>query len=170
MRSSAVEAPTEDLRLAGVRRGAHPVGSCAAVRLEPPVSASTRVMPRHGRSSADPTTERSESYDRAIAEHDAFQWFVGIDWGTAAHVVNTSDVTGKFTEERTVKHTSDGLAQFVDWLTEMSGGRLDQVAVAIEIPRGALVELWWSGGGGVRGESETTRSVPGSVQCRRREG
>ena len=73
-------------------------------------------------------------------EHDAFQWFVGIDWGTAAHVVNASDVTGKFTEERTVKHTSDGLAQFVDWLTEMSGGRLDQVAVAIEIPRGALVE------------------------------
>jgi transposase len=74
-------------------------------------------------------------------EHDAFQWFVGIDWGTAEHVVNTSDVTGKFTDERTVKHTSDGLAQFVDWLTEVSGGRLDQVAVAIEIPRGALVEL-----------------------------
>ena len=55
--------------------------------------------------------------------------------------MNTSDATGRFTDERTVKHTSDGLAQFVDWLTEVSGGRLDQVAVAIEIPRGALVEL-----------------------------
>lgn len=77
----------------------------------------------------------------ATNEHDAFQWFVGIDWGTAEHVVDTSDAAGSFTDERTVKHTSAGLAQFVDWLTEVSGGRLDQVAVAIEIPRGALVEL-----------------------------
>jgi transposase len=74
-------------------------------------------------------------------EQEAFRWFVGIDWGTAEHVVHTGDATGSFTDERTVKHTSDGLAQFVDWLTAMSGGRLDQVAVAIEIPRGALVEL-----------------------------
>ncbi len=74
-------------------------------------------------------------------EQATFQWFVGIDWGTAEHVVYLSDVTGRVLEERTVKHTSDGLAQFVDWLAEMSGGQLAQVAVAIEIPRGALVEL-----------------------------
>lgn len=77
----------------------------------------------------------------AASEQDTFRWFLGIDWGTAEHVVNLGDATGRLVEERTVKHTSDGLAQFVDWLTEMCGGQLAQVAVAIEIPRGALVEL-----------------------------
>jgi transposase len=77
----------------------------------------------------------------AVMEQDAFRWFIGIDWGTAEHVVNLGDATGRFLEERTVKHTSEGLAQLLDWLTEVSGGQLAQVAVAIEIPRGALVEL-----------------------------
>ena len=76
-----------------------------------------------------------------VMEQDAFRWWVGIDWGTAEHVVHLGDATGRFLEERTIKHTSDGLAQLVEWLTEVSGGQLAQVAVAIEIPRGALVEL-----------------------------
>ena len=76
-----------------------------------------------------------------VMEQDAFRWWVGIDWGTAEHVVDLGDATGRFLEERTIKHTSDGLAQLVEWLTEVSGGQLAQVAVAIEIPRGALVEL-----------------------------
>lgn len=77
----------------------------------------------------------------AAIEHDTFRWFLGIDWGTASHVVNLSDATGRVLEDRPVKHTSEGLAQLLDWLTEVSGGQLAQVAVAIEIPRGALVEL-----------------------------
>jgi transposase len=77
----------------------------------------------------------------AAMEQDEFRWFVGIDWGTAEHVVNTGTATGKFLWERTIPHTAAGLAQLLEWLTEVSGGQLAQVAVAIEIPRGAIVEL-----------------------------
>jgi transposase len=77
----------------------------------------------------------------AAMEQEEFRWFVGIDWGTAEHVVNTGTATGKFLWERPIPHTAAGLAQLLDWLTEVSGGQLAQVAVAIEIPRGALVEI-----------------------------
>ena len=77
----------------------------------------------------------------AAMEQEAFRWFGGIDWGTAEHVVNTGTATGTFLWERTIPHTAAGLAQLLDWLTEVSGGQLAQVAVAIEIPRGAIVEL-----------------------------
>jgi len=76
----------------------------------------------------------------AAMEQETFRWFVGIDWGTAEHVVNLADATGRLVEERTIKHTADGVAQLLDWLTAVSGDRLAEVAVAIEIPRGALVE------------------------------
>ena len=74
-------------------------------------------------------------------ESDEFRWFVGIDWGTAEHVVTVGDATGRVVEERPIKHTGAGLEQLLDWLTEVSAGQLAQMAVAIEIPRGAVVEL-----------------------------
>jgi transposase len=69
-----------------------------------------------------------------------FQWFGGIDWGTAQHVVNVGDATGGLVAERTVQHTPAGLTQFLDWLVELTGNQLARVAVGIEVPRGALVE------------------------------
>jgi transposase len=70
-----------------------------------------------------------------------FTWFVGIDWGTAQHAVDVGDAAGELVAEKTVDHTSTGLAQFVDWLAEMTDGQLARIAVGIEVPRGALVEL-----------------------------
>jgi hypothetical protein len=94
-------------------------------------------------------------------ESDEFRWFVGIDWGTAEHVVTVGDATGRVVEDRPIKHTGAGLEQLLDWLTEVSAGQLAQMAVAIEIPRGAVVELVVGARGrGVRGESQTTRSLP----------
>lgn len=74
-------------------------------------------------------------------EHDDFHWFVGIDWGTAEHEVETADVADSVVETRTVKHTGAGLAECLDWLTTVSDGQLGRIAVGIEVPRGALVEL-----------------------------
>jgi transposase len=71
----------------------------------------------------------------------AFEWFVGIDWGTAQHVVNIGNAAGEVVAERTVEHTGLELTRFVDWLAELAQGHLERVAVAIEVPRGALVEL-----------------------------
>jgi transposase len=76
-------------------------------------------------------------------KHDegTFKVFVGIDWGTAQHAVDVGDAAGQLLAEQTVEHTSAGLTRFVDWLAQLAGGALGEVAVAIEVPRGALVEL-----------------------------
>jgi transposase len=69
-----------------------------------------------------------------------FGWFVGIDWASVAHEVRALDATGNDLGRRSVPHTGAGLADLVDWLRELSGGRLAQVAVAIELTRGPVVE------------------------------
>ena len=69
-----------------------------------------------------------------------FEWFVGIDWGTASHEVQVLDAAGQLVAARTVEHTGAGLARFVDWMVTLTDGRLASVAVAVETPRGALVE------------------------------
>jgi len=77
----------------------------------------------------------------APVDQQAFRWFVGIDWGTAEHTVNVADASGQLVDERTIEHTSVGLGRFVDWLTQLAGAEMQSVAVAIEVPRGAVVEL-----------------------------
>src|SRR5215213_2383992 len=140
-RSSAVQAPDEDSRLARVRRGARPVGSCAAAEEEPSrASARTRVTKHHGRPTSTRLLRRAMSGAETGAPR-AFRWFVGIDWGTAEHAVYVTEAAGTFVAERKVPHTSVGLADFVDWLTAMTGAGLEPVAVAIEKPHGAVVEL-----------------------------
>lgn len=71
---------------------------------------------------------------------DDFGWFVGIDWGTATHEVRVFDVEGRLVGRRVVNHRQPELGQFVDWLDTLSQGDLSRVAVAIETPRGAVVE------------------------------
>jgi transposase len=70
-----------------------------------------------------------------------YRLFVGVDWATEAHQVCLIDPQRKILEERSVEHTGTALAQFVDWLTRVSGGDPSGTAVAIEIPRGAIVEI-----------------------------
>ena len=69
------------------------------------------------------------------------QWFVGIDWGSAAHEVCVLDRDGQVRERRQVKHTVTDLQTFVEALLARADGEATTVAVGIEVPRGALVEL-----------------------------
>jgi transposase len=69
------------------------------------------------------------------------QWFVGIDWAVAAHEVCVLDREGRVGEQRQVKHTATGLQALVDALLELAEGEPSRVAIGIEVPRGALVEL-----------------------------
>ena len=67
--------------------------------------------------------------------------FVGIDWATAAHEVCVLDREGRVCDRRTVQHTATALQALVDALLELAEGEPSRVAIGIEVPRGALVEL-----------------------------
>ena len=69
-----------------------------------------------------------------------FSLWVGIDWATEDHQVCGVDAKGKKLFEWKVPNSGEGIAAFADRLIEKAGGRADHVAVAIETPRGAIVE------------------------------
>lgn len=47
---------------------------------------------------------------------------------------------GKMILERTVPHSGSAISEFLDWLAEETSNAVDRVAVAIETPRGVIVE------------------------------
>ena len=69
------------------------------------------------------------------------EWFVGIDWAADAHDVCIVDRAGDIVERCDVKHTGPALQAFVDALRDRAQGAPARVAIGIEVPRGALVEL-----------------------------
>ncbi len=69
------------------------------------------------------------------------EWFVGIDWASQAHAVCILDRDGRICERREVKHTAVALQAFVEGLVARAAGDPARVAIGIEVPRGALVEL-----------------------------
>jgi transposase len=69
-----------------------------------------------------------------------FSLWVGIDWATVEHRVCAVDAKGKRLFEWKVPHSGEGITEFAERLIEKTGGRVDQIAVAIETPRGAIVE------------------------------
>ncbi len=73
-------------------------------------------------------------------EQPEYRFFVGVDWATEAHQVCVLDEKRKVVAERSVEHSGPGINQFLDWLTKLAEGDPGRVAVAIEIPRGAVVE------------------------------
>lgn len=68
-------------------------------------------------------------------------WFVGIDWGPQRHDVCIVDGAGQVVAQQQVDHTAAALQHFVDGLVARAAGDLSRVAIAIEVPRGAVVEL-----------------------------
>ena len=72
-------------------------------------------------------------------EDKEFDIWVGIDWGSEAHQVCVLGDGDSERAERTVEHSGRGLATLVDWLMEMATPV--RIAVAIEVPRGPVVEV-----------------------------
>jgi transposase len=71
----------------------------------------------------------------------AFRFFVGVDWGTATHRICVLDRQGSKIAERQVSHNGPGLHELLRWLQQQTGARPEQVAVAMEMPSGAVVEM-----------------------------
>ena len=69
------------------------------------------------------------------------EWFVGIDWASEAHMVCVLGREGRVCDERKVAHTATALHGFVDALMARAAGDPARVAIGIEVPRGAVVEL-----------------------------
>lgn len=67
--------------------------------------------------------------------------FVGVDWATEEHAVCALGADGGIIKEFVVKHSGPAIAGFADWLSARVDGDHQLVAVGIEIPRGAVVEM-----------------------------
>ena len=67
-------------------------------------------------------------------------WFVGVDWGCQKHQVCVTDAAGAVLGERAFEHGGAGLSEMADWLLSFAAGAAGAVGVAIETPRGPVVE------------------------------
>jgi transposase len=70
-----------------------------------------------------------------------YRRYVGIDWATQAHQMCVIDRDRNVLEERSFEHAGSAIGQCVEWLTRISDGDPSRMAVAIETPRGAIVEV-----------------------------
>jgi len=71
---------------------------------------------------------------------DIFAWYVGVDWGSAEHALCVMDATGTIVGRRTVLHNARDVQEALQWLRTRTGAEPAAVAIAIETPRGVLVE------------------------------
>jgi transposase len=71
---------------------------------------------------------------------EEIRWFVGFDWAMEHHRACLLDAEGKRVAERDVTHDGAGLQGLCSWLLERTGARAEEIAVAIEAPRGPVVE------------------------------
>ena len=70
------------------------------------------------------------------------KWFIGIDWGSQTHQACILDANGEVLAEDGFAHGGAGFAALTDWiLSGTEGAPAGQVGVAIETPRGPVVEI-----------------------------
>ena len=70
-----------------------------------------------------------------------YQWWVGVDWGSQEHQIVLVNAQGERVRERRILHSGLAIAECIDWMLATTGADPSAIAVAIETPRGALVEM-----------------------------
>jgi transposase len=68
-----------------------------------------------------------------------YVWTVGVDWGSQ-HQLTIVDAVGTVRGNRLVEHSATAIAEALQWVQETTGAAPDAIAVAIETPRGVLVD------------------------------
>jgi transposase len=72
---------------------------------------------------------------------DKPRWYAGIDWASESHHVFLADDKGRKIGEKIFRHGGEGLAEMAAWLMATSGTtEPGQIAIAIEVPHGPVVE------------------------------
>lgn len=69
-----------------------------------------------------------------------YELYVGIDWATQEHRVVVLDAARRPLHDRVVRQDGAALEAFATWLVALVAGRGDAIAVALEVPRGALLD------------------------------
>jgi len=72
--------------------------------------------------------------------NEQLNYFVGIDWGTENHRIVLLNREGKVIEQYSAQHSGKGLQNLVDRLRKTCGCPPPEVAIAIEVSWGAVVE------------------------------
>jgi len=83
---------------------------------------------------------------RERSVENEFDVYVGVDWGTEFHRGCVLDGQGEVLRECRIDHSGQAITDFLRGLNEMAGGKPDRIAVAIEVPRGPVVEALLEGG------------------------
>src|SRR5262245_12327064 len=78
-----------------------------------------------------------------------FSIYVGLDWGTEFHQACVLDARGKILRECRINHSGEAITDFLRALNEIANGKADCLAMAIEVPRGPVVEAILEAGLGV---------------------
>jgi transposase len=68
-----------------------------------------------------------------------YRIYVGIDWASEAHQACVLNHERRIVAERSFAHAGNAIVEFAQWLSGLADDP-GQVAIAIEIPRGAVVE------------------------------
>jgi hypothetical protein len=71
---------------------------------------------------------------------DVIKAFAGIDWASEAHQVGLVDPAGTILGERAVVHGGAGLSELCEWLVATAPAEPGEIAVAIEVSHGPIVE------------------------------
>jgi transposase len=66
--------------------------------------------------------------------------FVGIDWGSERHQVCVLDLRRQVLLEAVFAHSGSALEELVEKVLRLADGDIRRIAVAIEVPRGPIVE------------------------------
>jgi transposase len=70
----------------------------------------------------------------------AYKNLVGVDWASDSYEVCVVDDNARVLGKKQVEHSGDGIRQCIEWLLHLAGGDVSSIAVAIEVPHGAMVE------------------------------
>jgi transposase len=74
------------------------------------------------------------------------RWFVGVDWGSEQHVACVVDSGGHRLRTDTIAHTIEGVTAWLERILSETAASPAAIAVAIETPRGLLVETFLARG------------------------
>ena len=67
-------------------------------------------------------------------------FFAGVDWGRASHQVCVIDQEGSVLGEKAFRHSGSGFFEMARWIRKISGSEACDIAVAIEVNHGPVVE------------------------------